>query len=422
MSEALYLERARLLLAQGRFAQAAEQLQMLLSTDPNQWLAHALLACCWMQDADRLGDATAEAQLAIALAPDQSFTHSILATVCSARKHFDQAQAAIETAISIDPDVAAYHGIQASIFLQTSKWQLALESSERGLQFDPDQEDCLASRSLALERLGRRKDSLQQANEAVARDPDSSSLHAMRGWTLLHDNNYREAQISFREALRLEPTNSFARSGMLESLKSNYFLFRVFFQYQAFMSRLQGRFRFALIIGIYLLIRALNIWSDANPKVEPFILPITIAYIAFCLFSWIADPIFDALLRFNRFGRYLLSANQVIAANVVIAIIGLAVITGSALAIYGDFAAAFTLALCVLFLTLPSSMIFRVSQGWPQWIAVGSTIVMSLLCAISLLVWAFPVIPWIAPIILYAFCLFVFSLAGNWLTSIVIRK
>ena len=175
------------------------------------------------------------------------------------------------------------------------------------MQVNPDDTACAGMRSLALERLGRTSDALQESERAVVRAPDSADAHSMRGWALLQKGRYKESQEAFREALRLEPTHEFARTGMIQALNSNNILFRMMFKFHSMASRLGSGSRWMLIIGLFVGMRLLRSFADANPAWKPYVLPITILYFAFCMLSWIADPLFNAFLRFHPFGKYLLS-------------------------------------------------------------------------------------------------------------------
>ncbi|MDB5311521.1 MAG: tetratricopeptide repeat protein [Gemmataceae bacterium] len=46
------------------------------------------------------------------------------------------------------------------------------------------------------------------------------------GWALLHARQPAEALTHFREALRLDPTNEWARDGLIEALKARYWVYR----------------------------------------------------------------------------------------------------------------------------------------------------------------------------------------------------
>ncbi len=68
------------LLSQQRHAQAASELRRQLGHDPHDFVAHALLAVCLLEQED-FGEAQTEAELAIHLAPAYDFAFYVLALV-----------------------------------------------------------------------------------------------------------------------------------------------------------------------------------------------------------------------------------------------------------------------------------------------------------------------------------------------------
>ena len=64
------IERAQLLMQQSRFELAEEQLRLALASDSSDSRTHAFLALC-MLNRDKYDDATAEAEQAINISPDQ---------------------------------------------------------------------------------------------------------------------------------------------------------------------------------------------------------------------------------------------------------------------------------------------------------------------------------------------------------------
>ena len=67
--------------------------------------------------------------------------------------------------------------------------------------------------------------------------------------------------------------------------------------------------------------RVLRAIGREFPAFEPFVTPIAIAYMTFVLLTWIAQPMFNLLLRFSKFGRYALSPVQRTSANCLAALI-----------------------------------------------------------------------------------------------------
>ena len=365
------IERARLLISQGRFDMAQELLHQALAKDPDIAQAHSWLALCLAQDRDKLKEATREAEQGVHLAPDDSFTHFVLASVWEDRNQIDKALAAIEEAIALDPVSASYYGTKSQLLSQKNNWTGALEAAEEGLTFDPEDESCSALRTVALERLGKVGDAREQAEESLRQNPDSTWAHSAHGWAMLQLGDYQAAQKSFAEALRLSPNNEMARSGMIQALNSSNFVYRWFYQSMIKVSRWSSSSQWILFIGLWLGMRFLNTLAKQNPGLEPWVLPITLLYLLFVMMSWIMVPLFNTMLRFHPFGKHLLSNKEKWASNLIAVILAISVALGIATVIgQGDWIDLFVPILTGLYLTIPVMVPFNCDAPWAMRVGI----------------------------------------------------
>jgi len=369
------LQRGLLLFQQGRHEQAEQELRQALASEPHEPYAHALLALCLAQR-KQWNEATTEAQQAIHLAPDFAFAHYTLASVLHDRNRFDEALVAIREALRLEPEQADFCALLSQIHLDLRQWPAALEAAERGLQFEPDHVACTNLRAIALIRLGRKAEATATIDAALAREPDNSVTHANQGWAYLEQGNTQKALEHFREALRLDPTNEWARQGIIEALKARNAIYALLLRYFFWMARLSGRAQWGVILAAYFGNRLLGALAQKNPDWAPWILPARVLYLAFALLTWIADPMFNLLLRLNKFGRLALSHEQVVASNWVGACVGLAL-----LALAGCFAAGFNSPFVLgaaLFglLVVPMAGTFKCPEGWPRRLMAAYTAVM----------------------------------------------
>ena len=327
-------------------------------------MAHAFLALC-LTRREQFRQATEEAETAIGLAPDLAFAHYAMASVLEDRGRLEEAQTAIDEAIRLDPEEPDYFAQQAQIQLNRRRWREALEATEEGLRLDPEHAACTNLRAFAQVQLGRKDDAAQTIDTALARDPENPFTHANHGWARLHQGNHTAALEHFREALRLQPTLEWARQGLVEALKARYPVYGLMLRYFLWMSTLSRRAQWAVILGGMIGYRVLRGVARTNPALAPWITPLLIVYGIFVLLTWTADPLFNLLLRLNRFGRYALSQEQVRAANWVGACLLLAGMLG--LVAWATQSAPFALAaFCTLLLVLLISGVFHCSVGWPR--------------------------------------------------------
>ncbi|HMJ90321.1 MAG TPA: tetratricopeptide repeat protein [Candidatus Acidoferrum sp.] len=378
-----HLSRALLLIEQNRHELAEQELRQALADEPQEAYAHALLAQC-LAARELFPDATAEIQQAIHLAPDFAFAHYVHARILYDRNHHDEALLAIREAIRLDPEDADYCALLAAIHFDDKRWQQTLESSERGLQNNPEHIGCTNIRAMALQKLGRSNEAQSTIESALSKNPESALTHANQGWALLRSGKSKEALGHFKEALRLDPENEWARAGIVEALKARNFIYAIFLKYFFFMSRLSSNMQWGVIVGGYIGNRILAGVARSNPDIAPWVLPLRILYIAFVILTWTAQPLFNLLLRLNRFGRLALSREQIVASNWVGATVALALVF-----LLGVFVTPFamTCSLAALVfggLIIPIAGTFSCNSGWPRKVMAAYTISMAAVGLVSI--------------------------------------
>jgi tetratricopeptide (TPR) repeat protein len=359
-----HLERGLLLYQQERHDMAEQELRRSLIDEPHEAMSHALLALC-LSHRKAYREATEESRHAVALGPDMAFAHYALADVLHDRDRYKEAEEAVNEAIRLDPQEELYRGLQAAIFMNQGRWQDALEAAEEGLALDAEDVACNNLRAMALIKLGRRDEAGTTLHDTLSRDPGNAWTHANQGWALLHENQPREALEHFREALRLEPQLEFARAGIVEAMKARFFLYRLMLRFFLWMNCHGARFQWAIILGGYIGYRLLLSYLRANPALEPLALPLIILYVTFASLSWLADPLFYLLLRFDRFGRHALSSDQVRASNwmalcLLATLLVLVFWLGAGVPDLG-FAA-----LALAMLAMPATAVYKCKPGWPR--------------------------------------------------------
>ncbi|MGV3523710.1 MAG: tetratricopeptide repeat protein [Candidatus Sericytochromatia bacterium] len=303
----LYFERIQLLIDQARYGLAQQDLEQVLGESPDDPLAHALLAHCLLEQA-QLRPALMHAQTAVGLAPDVAFCHYMLALVQQELGHYKAARTSILQALALEPEDPDYLARLGLLYLVESRWQEALQAAEQALSFYPEHIDSLNLRSMALVKLGQAGAAVTNLEHALLHEPDNARVHANRGWTLLHQGEHEQAMAAFREALRLEPGLEWSREGMLEALKSRYLLYRLFQRYHFWMGRFGRTQQFAFLIALLLGVRlVLALASQVSGVLAAGLLAL---YFGFVALSWLADPLFNLLLRFHPFGRYVLTSHE----------------------------------------------------------------------------------------------------------------
>lgn len=380
------IQRALLLMEVERFDEAAAALRRCLSEDPNDAFVHAQLAYC-LNARKQFEPATRHAEQAVGLAPDADFSHRVLGYVLACRNRFPEALAAADAAIECDPEEATNYSLRATIRMHQEQWSAALADTESALSIDPEDTDALNMRAQCLMRLGRRAEAARSVETALRRQPDSAETHATHGWTLLENGEPAKAMEHFREALRLEPELDYARRGIIQAMKARHFIYRMFLGYIFWMMRLSPRARWGVVIGGLFFIQMIDVVTEAIPALAPVGFPLIVAYAVFAIMTWLAQPMFDLLLRTSRFGRLALSRDETRGAN----LFGIWLLVVIGLLIAAFFTADVRLmsfAFRAGLLLVPMSAIFRISDLRGRWIMVATTAGLGLLALLrSLNVW-----------------------------------
>lgn len=364
-----HFERALVLAEQNRPDEAVAELRLHLADDPDNFLAHCQLALCLI-DLKRYDEATESAQLAVHLAPDRGLPHYALATVLLKRQHLPESLRAIQQAIELDPHDPDYFATLGSIHFTESRWAEALSAAENGLAIDAEHVGCSNLRAMALVKLGRREQAGATIGAALARNPENALTHANQGWTLLEARQPVKAMEHFREALRLDPEMEWARLGIVEAMKARNFIYRWMLTWFFWMAKMPPRTQWMVLLGGYFGYQAVNSIAGKNPGLAPFLEPVLIAYVIFALMTWIADPLFNLVLRTSRFGRLALSREQIIASNC-LGVTLLAAVCALGAYVVTQHDRHLEPAWIVGLLLIPVSAVFRCDPGWPRkWMSV----------------------------------------------------
>lgn len=371
------MDRVRVLLSTRRYADAERELRRQLGANPDDAALHMLLSLS-LGSQDKHVEATEEAQRAIALDPLEPGAYHALAAALLQRHRFDEALSANSEALRLDPYNADYHGLKAAALLEKRDWSGGLAAADAGLACDPEDDTCRNLRAMALRQLGRRREAQATMLDQLRKSPDNALTHANQGWGCLHGGDHAKALEHFREALRLDPDMNYAREGILEALKARNVVYRLLLKWKLWMGTLSGRAQWGVIIGLYLCYRATVSMARTMPGLRPLLVPIIALYAGFVLLTWAGDPIFDSLLRINRFGRLSLTAPRRRASNLFLAGLALLPVGGVLAYVTGDWEWLLPAGGLAL-VALAGTRVFVVEHGWPRWVLTAALAVEAIL-------------------------------------------
>ncbi len=193
---------------------------------------------------------------------------------------------------------------------QAGQWQKCLEAADGGLEADPEDAQCANLRSLALTKLGRRSEAAETMAELLRQTPEDDFTHANEGWRQLHLRKPYPAMEHFREALRLNPENGWARQGIIEAMKARNFIYRWMLSFFLWINGFSPRVQLALMLGLMFGQNILSSVLNAIPALAPITPFVALAYILFVWMTWSSSMLFNLALMTSSFGRLALAPRQ----------------------------------------------------------------------------------------------------------------
>ena len=117
-----------------------------------------------------------------------------------------------------------------------------------------------------------------------------------------------KAEELFREALRIDPTNEYARSGLIQAFKSRSHFYRLYLKWVFMLQRMEGKSQWILVIGIYL---GYRVGRELLAKVHPILgIVMVVLYLGLCFGTFLAPGIGSGLLLKDRFARLALTKKE----------------------------------------------------------------------------------------------------------------
>lgn len=211
-------ERVRLLIGQRRFAQAEAVLQQILKEDPEDAIAYATLSHC-QRETDRLKDALASAQKGVALAPESGYAYYQLAWTHHDLKQYRAMLSAVRSLMAISPASADAYCLESVYWANRERAERMLESADKGLACDPSHLQCGLLRIRGLIAVWRWDEAMEDANRLFQREPSNTHVFAARGWIHCLKGRRESALRDFKESLRLDPDNDWAKKGLVKVLR-----------------------------------------------------------------------------------------------------------------------------------------------------------------------------------------------------------
>jgi len=137
-----------------------------------------------------------------------------LARAQAALGRLDLAVDAYREAVKLDPDYALGQFNLGAALVETGRPAEALPSFEEARRIEGSTKRVLGALAEATGLAGDTEDALEHARGLIALDPSDPASHVLEGNLLGQLGRYGDAEVSFREALELDPANADARRGI----------------------------------------------------------------------------------------------------------------------------------------------------------------------------------------------------------------
>jgi len=220
-----HIQRAQLLMEQDRYGLAEVELRQILTHDPEDGPALALLALCRLNLGD-IQQAEEFANQAIGAAPDWALTYYVRAVVFADQVKLDDATRQVKRAIELAPTDPDYHGFLASIYVALNRSEDGIDTARIGLQHDPEHVHCLNLIARERTKTGHFNEAESNLRTSLEINPESADTLTLLGELQLRRGETQEALETFDHALAIHPGNSEAQSGLSEARRAGNAIYR----------------------------------------------------------------------------------------------------------------------------------------------------------------------------------------------------
>jgi tetratricopeptide (TPR) repeat protein len=305
----MFLERAKVLLEQGRSKDAIQQLQKILQQDPQNDFALSLMGRC-LYNQKKYDEGMNFINQAITIRADEDYYFYLLAFGHYYKDQNLVALRMLKKAIELNPYVADYFGLSALIYIEEVELKNALKKANEGLAIDPENITCLNARATALNKLKQTDAAVETMRTALEQNPENEFTHTTIGWNFLEKGRHKDAASHFREALRIHPNLESAQSGLKQALKSRIPPYRWLLQYSFWISNKGKNLQWILPLALFVLVRVLIAVLGKESNFSSGILMVMAVYLLFVITSWVINPIANFTLLFNKDGKYALTNSE----------------------------------------------------------------------------------------------------------------
>ena len=275
-------DRARHLIALGRPAEALTELAKNFDAeDPQHWWLRGLA----LFGLDRTDEALDAVESGLRVDPESPLLLDLAARCYSRRGDLVEAERAALAALRLDSEDADLLALYALIVAKAGQIDKARKLIAEARRVDPENASALRIEAAIAVSRGDEREAMLRGRELLALNPEDSHAHGMVG-ELLHDRGDVDAAAEhLRTAVVNDPSDPVAAEIARDNLAWRHPLMwplRPAQRYGAARVWLAG-------IVLLMLVRA--------TKNQPLMITVGIAWLAYCVYSWVVPPIVRRLVR-----------------------------------------------------------------------------------------------------------------------------
>lgn len=291
-----------------RHEEAVALLHAHLAQNPQDPTAFLELALNRMEIDGAKPLALENAREATGLLPGESFPLALQSRILSSLDREKEALPIADSALALDPEDPYCWNSKSLALCGLHRWNEAEQAARQALALDPDDETAsnLLAHSLRLQK--KLDESESESRRRLARNPENAFSFANSGWAALQRGQVKEAEDFFKEALRLDPSLTYAKDGLKESFRARSAFYRLFLKWVFFIQQFNQNYRTAIIIG---LIFGFKIIKGIAAAVHPLlVIPVVILYYSFLFGTWLSSGLANFLILKDPVARMSLDTDE----------------------------------------------------------------------------------------------------------------
>ena len=303
------LERAQLLLNQGRFQDAENILKDYLELNAEDRNGRVMFLACLIS-LGKKEESQLMAEQLLSQYPDDIEVLKLATENDMSHEHYQLAESRAQHLIGLAPFLHSGYHLLSRIKIAQRNYDKALFYIEKALEIEPESVKSLNTKVMLTGFLqkGKTQADIQQVLQLDPENPYTIANHALE---LLRNDDIGGALDRAKEALSIQPSNQIAKFAMSEALKSKFPPYKWFFKYKEKMAAMSEKGFWLFLIGIYFIYRILLSIARNNEAVAPFIFPIVGILVFLFISSWLFDPLMNLYLLLNPYGKYLLDQDDI---------------------------------------------------------------------------------------------------------------